>query len=119
MQTLEESLGFDPGCRPSVELARHVARALGWPYVELEEYSVSCGILRKVPAELACRLRCVPLVFNRRRVVLAVDDPFQGMYAQLHPELFGPPYDRDVEVALATARGIDRALEKRIAVVSG
>jgi hypothetical protein len=101
------------------DAARLTATALGWSFVDLEEYSISCGILRTVPAELACRARCVPMVFNSRRVVLVVDDPFQGIYVSLHPELFGPPCRQEVEVALTTRRGLDNALHKRITVVNG
>lgn len=99
--------------------ARMLANALGWSFVDLEEYSISCGILRKLSAELACRVRCVPIVFNAQRVVLVVDDPFQGVYVSVNPELFGSPYRKSVDVALTTRRGLDRALEKRITVVKG
>ena len=103
---------------PEVEAARNLATALGWSFVDLEAYSISCGVLAKVPADLACRLRCVPMVINAHRAVLVVDDPFQGVYASIHPEIFGPPYRRSVEVALSTRRGLDRALHKRITVVN-
>jgi hypothetical protein len=113
----QEELPFDPGERPDVEAVRHLAAALGWPFVDLERYSVSCGILGRIPAELACRLRCVPIVHNARRVVLAVDDAFQGAYLEIHPELLGPPRQRELTLALATPRGLDRALHKRVAVL--
>jgi hypothetical protein len=113
----EEELPFDPGERPDLEAGRHLAAALGWSFVDLESYSISCGILGKVAAELACRLRCVPIVHNAHRLVLAVDDPFQGAYLELHPELFGPRAGRELGIALTTRRGLDRALHKRVTVL--
>ena len=94
-----------------------MARALRWPFVDLEEYSPSCGTLAKVSAEFACRARCVPMVFNEHRVVLVVDDPVGGAYLLANPELFGPPHTRKVELALTTPEALDVALRKRIEVV--
>ena len=113
----ERELPFDAGERLEVEAGRHLAAALGWCFVDLESYSISCGILGKVTAELACRLRCVPIVHNAHRIVLAVDDPFQGAYLELHPELFGSLAGRELSIALATRRGLDRALHKRVTVL--
>ena len=101
------------------EVARHIARALGWPFVDLEEYSPSCGTLAKVSAEFACRTRCVPMVFNEHRVVLVVDDPVGGANLLANPELWGSPHTRNVEVALTTPTALDVALRKRIEVVKG
>ncbi len=103
---------------PEREFAEQMAEALGWPFVDLERYSVSCGLLKKVSAEMACRTRSVPMVFNRHRVVVVVDDPFQGVYMSMHPELLGPPYSHRVEIALSTRRGLDAALHRRITLVN-
>ncbi|MGQ9590214.1 MAG: hypothetical protein ACUVYA_07965 [Planctomycetota bacterium] len=99
------------------ELAKHLARALGWSFVDLSEYRVSCGILRRLPAELACRLRCVPLIFNAHRVVLVVDDPYAAVYLQANQELLGPPYRHPLEFALTSASALDETLARRIALV--
>jgi hypothetical protein len=101
------------------EVMCHVARALGWPFVDLEGYSPSCGMLAKVSAAFACRTRCVPVVFNKHRVVLVVDDPVNGAYLMANPQLMGPPHTRSVEVALTTPAALDMALRKRIEVVKG
>jgi len=101
------------------DAAMHLARALGFPFVRLEEYSISCGILRKVPAETACRLRCVPMVWNAHRVVLAVEDAFQALYLTLNPEVAGVPRGRRLELAFTTTRGLDAALDRRLRIVRG
>ena len=95
----------------------HLARALGWPFVDLAEYTISCGILRKIPAELCCRLRCVPMVFNEHRVVLVVDDPFTAAYLSANPELLGPPYNHKLEFAVTTSRALDSSLHRRMTLV--
>ena len=97
--------------------SEELARALGWAFFDLEDYKVSCGVLKRIPAELACRLRCVPVVFSRRRVVLAVDDPFNAAYMAANQQLLGPPYRFPLEFALATRRGIDAALHRRLTSV--
>jgi hypothetical protein len=70
-----------------------------------------------VDAAFAAKERCIPLVWNARRIVLAVDDPASGVRLAACSAAFGPPYGREVEIALATPRGIDLALEKRLTVV--
>ena len=99
------------------ETTRHLARAMGWPLVDLRTYAVSCGILRRVSADLACRLRFVPIVFNGRRVILVVDDPYTAMYLSVNPQLLGPPSRRSLEFALTTPGALDRCLRRRITLV--
>ena len=99
------------------DAAEQLARALKRPFVDLETYSISCGVLGKVPAELCCRLRFVPMIHSKRRVVLVVDDPFAEAYLAANQELLGPPYRFPLEFAVATTRGIDTALRKRMAMV--
>ena len=99
------------------ERARELASCLGLPYVDLDEYAPSCGTLRKVPAELCCRLRCIPLVFNRRRIVLAVDDPFHAAYLSVNREMLGPPYRGPLAFAVTSTSGLDAALERRLRLV--
>jgi hypothetical protein len=74
-----------------VDAARNLAAASGWAFVDLERYSISCGILRRVPAETCCRLRAVPMVDSVHRRVMVVDDVFQGVYIETNPELLGAP----------------------------
>lgn len=106
-----------PSARLEYEVARHLAKALGWTFVDLREYRVSCGVLRKVPAELACRFRCVPLVFNHLRTVLAVDDPWNAAYLAANPQLLGPPYRHRLEFALTIPCALDACLHRRLTVV--
>ena len=101
----------------SRERAQHLARALGWPFVDLAAYSISCGTLRRIDAALACRERCLPMVFNRSRVVLVVDDPFQGAAMAANPQLLGTPPPTRIEFALTTPEALDAALLKRLNVV--
>ena len=105
--------------RGAQELSKHLARALGWPFVDLERYAISCGVLRRIPAELACRQRCVPMVFNTFRVVLVVDSPWNGAYMAVNRHLLGAPYDRRLELALTTPRALDADLRRRISLVRG
>ncbi len=98
---------------------KYVARALGWSLVMPDAASVSCGTLRKVSLALACTKRCVPLVFNRNRVVLVVDDPLHGLVLTANPQLIGPPYRRRLEIALTTPGRLDALLEKRRTLVQG
>ena len=101
------------------EMARQVAAAMSWPAVDFREYFVSCGTLRKLPAELCCRLRCAPIIFNSRRVVLAVDNLFHAAYLLANPQLLGPPYRHDLEFAFTSPSSLDLCLHKRITVVKG
>lgn len=100
-----------------LESLQYVAEAMGWPLVTPDAHDVSCGTLRKVPPSLAAATRCVPLVFNRRRVVLMVDDAVSGAFLLANPQLLGPPYRRRLEIALTTPRVIDVLLEKRRTLV--
>lgn len=103
---------------PEADHARIISAAYGLPFVDLEEYAVSCGLLRRIDAELACRLRCVPMIHNTQRIVLVVDEPFQALYLSANPELIGPSEIRSrLEFALTTRRGLDRALERRLTLV--
>jgi hypothetical protein len=103
----------------AIDRAQHLARALGWPYIDLEEYSISCGLLRRIPASIATLERCVPLVFNARRIVLVVDNPFNGAYMAANPGFLGVSADHRIELALTTPAGIDAALHRRAALVRG
>ena len=100
-----------------VETAKHLAGALGWSYVDLRDYSISCGTLAKVSAELACRWRSVPMVFNEHRIVMVVDDPFTSACVAANSALLGVPHDRRIEFALTTRCALDLALHKRITLV--
>jgi hypothetical protein len=80
-----------------------LARAAGVPFVDARSLSVSAGILRKIPVTMARSRRCVPLVFNQRRIVLVVDDPFISLATEPPAVLSELRLDdlRRVEFALA------------------
>ena len=99
------------------EAALHLSAAAGLPFVDLEEYCVSCGILKRISAELACRLRCVPMVMDARQAILVVDSIFTAAYLSAYPQLLGPPYRRRLGFALTTPQGMDAALHRRVSLI--
>jgi hypothetical protein len=106
-----------PSPRFEREATRHVARALGMPFVDLGAYPISCGILRRLPAELCCRLRCIPIVDNPLRTVLAIDAPWSAAYLAINSQWLGPPYRRVLEFVLTTPGALDAALHRRLTLV--
>lgn len=100
-----------------MQVARHLAAALDWPFVDLCEYQISCGVLRRISAELCCRLRCVPMVFNAHRVVVVVDDPYAALYLLANQEILGPPYHHRLQFALTYRSALDACLARRLALV--
>jgi hypothetical protein len=94
---------------------RRLAGAAGLPFVDLRRYSISPGILRRVPASQARARRWVPMVFNPRRVVLVVDDPalpFTQDPEELAALLDATP-DLGFEFALASPSALDAVIEFR------
>lgn len=98
---------------------RTIARAFQWPFLEATHIIISCGTLLKVGLDLATVKRCVPLAWQKKRVVLLVDDPLNGVFLLSNPQLFGPPYNRKVEIVMTHPEIIDVLLEKRRSVVKG
>ena len=91
-----------------------LARAAGVPFVDARTLDVSPGILRKVPSVMARSRRCVPLVFNHRRIVLVVDDPFLASVMEapvILRELGIEEYMR-VEFALAAPAPLADCIER-------
>ncbi len=100
-----------PGDAPGTRL---VADALGVPFVDLTEYAVSPGILRRLPTRTAIRQRCVPMVHNPRRAVFVVDDPARLAWLSMRRDLLGVAPAQKLEFALTTRDGIQRALARRL-----
>ncbi len=104
------------------ELFSHLARSLRLPFVDLKEYKISPGILRKLPRDVAKRYRCVAMVCNARRVVLVHDRPADGLFLSTNPALLGlsETVGRDskrvVELALTTTSALDAALARRLSL---
>jgi hypothetical protein len=96
-----------------LEQSRHLARALGLPFVDLRDYAVSPGILRKLPLRTVVKHRCVPMVYNPRRIVLLVDDAASLAYLAARSRLPGLPGNRPREFALTTPSGLDAAIRRR------
>ena len=118
--------------------ARQLAKGLSVPFVDLCEYRISPGILRRLSAGLAARYRCVPMMDNSRRVVLVFDSAERLASVAVDPGgvveglrgaggegrelvsdwLAGSDSPRDgerrLEFALTTSRGMDAALERRL-----
>ncbi len=61
---------------PEADIYAGLATLLGTEFVDLRKLYVSASTRAKVPAHVARDRRCVPFIFNRCRIVLAVDDPF-------------------------------------------
>jgi hypothetical protein len=99
-----------------VEAARHLARALGLPFVDLKSYRISPGILRKLPSRGAVELRCVPMISNPRRVVLVIDDPAALAILASRRDLTGGPRGRPLEFALTTPSALEETLQRRSAL---
>lgn len=106
--------GFDDARREDV-LYRQLAWALGLEFVDLRLFPISGGTLRKVPLSVARSRRWVPLVFNRRRVILAVDDPFTA--AVVEPgaveSLLDLPPGREIRFTLGAPSALDDVLARR------
>ena len=98
------------------EVARHLARALGVPFVDLDEYSISPGILSKLPLDTMVENRCLPMIFNSRRVVLLVDDASRMARLSSGDRIVGAPVGRRFEFAITTRSGVDAGIERRRAL---
>ncbi len=106
-----------PELNPHLEDAvyRRLAEAAGLIYVDLRTYHIPGGFLKRIPLAQAKEMRWVPMIFNSRRVVLIVDDPFKAL-VQDRGELarrFGPPWDREFNFALASPAAMDDFFEKK------
>lgn len=101
------------------EAMRHLADSLGVAYVDLDSYSISPGILRRLPPEVARRHRCVPMVCNPRRIVLVFDDPARALWLTSDPARLGPRVlggraaPRRREWALTSPSALDRWIARR------
>ena len=97
------------------ELYRLLAEAASLPFVDLRSYRISGGMLRKIPAPAARSRRCVPMIHNRRRVVLVVDDPalaFDLGDCEKLAEALEIEGGREIEFALAASGALDSVLER-------
>src|SRR5574337_503051 len=66
------------------ELQTALARKMGYPVVDLAQFSVETEALRKLPPSVARRLPALPLLLRGSRLVVALEDPTErGLIEQL------------------------------------
>ena len=96
--------------------AELLAKACGVPFVDLDIYEISPGMLRRISSRVSIEERCVPMVDNPRRTVLVVDDPARIAWLVTQRRELGLGQGREVEFALASREGLDRALSRRLEI---
>jgi len=95
---------------------RRLARAFDLPFVDLDEYEISPGVLRRLPARLTVEERCVPIVDNPRRLVLVVDDAARVPWLELWRRELGLGVGKRLEFALASTTGLNATLGRRLQI---
>ena len=96
--------------------AQLVAKACDLPFVDLDSYEISPGMLRRISSRVAIEERCVPMVDNPRRTVLVVDDPARIAWLATQRHELGLGQGREIEFALASTEGLDRTLSRRLEI---
>ena len=71
--------------------------------------------IKKIPSTHARSKRWIPMIFNKRRVILIIDDPFVAFSLSREElwEFFGPPYGREFGFVMATPSALDGVLEEK------
>ena len=59
--------------RPDLQVA--MARKMGYPLVDVDNFPIEAEALRRLPYSVASRLRMLPLLLFEGRLVVALDDP--------------------------------------------
>ena len=93
-----------------------LARGWGLPCVDLESNEISDAILRRHPARVSIRERCVPMLDNPRRTVLVVDDASRIPVLELRRDEFGIPRGKPLEFALTSSEGLTETLLRRLEI---
>ena len=62
------------GAITEADLQVALARKMGFPVVDVDEFPIDADAVRRVPLAVAERLRCVPLVMRQGRLVVALED---------------------------------------------
>lgn len=57
------------------DLQTAIAHKLGYPFVDLNRFPINEDVLRKLSPSMALKARALPLMFDKKRLVVAVDDP--------------------------------------------
>ena len=94
---------------------RQLSASAGLHFVDLRKFYISNGILKKIPSIHARSRRWIPMIFNKRRVILIIDDPFVAFSLSREElwEFFGPPYDREFGFVMAAPSALDGVLEEK------
>ena len=97
----------ESGLSEEVFLQR-LAKALGWPFLDLPHVSVSSEVQKKISTKVAFQYTVLPTRFEDGRLQVAVSNPFDpAMLASVEFDAQGP-----VELALAPKAEIEKALKK-------
>jgi len=67
----------DMGLVTPDDLQTALARKLGYPFVDLNKFPIDVSALRRVPLNLAMRLKVLPILEMRNSIVVAMADPLQ------------------------------------------
>ncbi|HEY1091348.1 MAG TPA: ATPase, T2SS/T4P/T4SS family, partial [Burkholderiaceae bacterium] len=52
-----------------------LARKMGYPFVDVEQFPVEAGAVRRIPYAVAKRLELLPLMLREGRLIVAMEDP--------------------------------------------
>ena len=106
----ESLLGFMARERGSAEdvFLQDLAKALGWPFIEIGKMDVSPEARKKISTKVAFQYSILPAKFENGRLLVAVSNPFDT--AMLNAVQFDA---RDpVQFALSTKSEMEKALKK-------
>ncbi|MEM7230990.1 MAG: hypothetical protein AAF517_02375 [Planctomycetota bacterium] len=82
--------------KQEVESYQRIAECAGVPFIDLRDYRISPGILQKLPRSFVNDHRCVPMVFNRTRVILVCADPADAYL--IEAEMEQPRFEREIDL---------------------
>jgi len=57
------------------DLQTAIAFKMGYPYVDLSRFPIDPQAARRLPAQVAARARVVPLMLDKQRLIVAIEDP--------------------------------------------
>src|SRR5882724_4832812 len=87
---------------------QQMARALGWPYLDLPKLTVPPEARQKIPTKVAFQYSVLPISFEKGDLQIAISNPFDA--AMLNAVRFNA--EAHVQFALAPKIEIDKALKK-------
>ena len=87
---------------------QELAKALGWPFIEIAKMDVSAEARKKISTKVAFQYSVLPAKFENGRLLVAVSNPFDT--AMLNAVQFDAR--EPVQFALATKSELEKALKK-------